>query len=119
MSKATLKRLKTHDVGPDRQEVIAEICDCLDEGDEMWAEYQCPRPCGPVTVIISERPPSKQEWRLDGLSPAECDAIRSHQPADITTTAAPSRAREIAVVYCANIISHQPTDIRITADRTS
>ena len=62
----------------DRQEVIAEICDCLDEGDEMVAEYQCPRPFGPITVIFSDQPPSKQKWRLKGLFPAKCARIRSH-----------------------------------------
>ena len=39
MSRATLKWLETHGTGPYRHEVIADICDRLDEGEEMGVDY--------------------------------------------------------------------------------
>jgi hypothetical protein len=91
---------------PDRQEVIAEICDCLDEGDEMVAEYQCPRPFGPITIIFTERPPSKQEWRLDGLWPTECDSLRSHL-LEVEWRDGPDPMHEMCVVATLATLLHE------------
>ena len=75
---ATHEWLKTHGAGPDRHETIAAISDWLDEGGDMLVEYQSPRPFGPITVTLRDRPPGKWRLVLDGLLPPECDTIRSH-----------------------------------------
>ena len=73
-----LKWLETHGTGPYRHEMIADICDRLDEGEEMGVDYLYPGTGGPIRVTVRERAPSKERWVLDGLFPAECDTIRSH-----------------------------------------
>ena len=52
MSRATLKWLETHGTGPYRHEMIADICDRLDEGEEMGVDYLYPGTGGPIRVTV-------------------------------------------------------------------
>ena len=78
MSRATLKWLEKRMVLARIATMIADICDRLDEGEEMGVDYLYPGTGGPIRVTVRKRAPSKERWVLDGLFPAECDTIRSH-----------------------------------------